>query len=189
MWTWLPPWMKRHYNQPVEEGAWHQTIDARFPQYADIVQRYVCRRRDRYRALTDLNRSLYRTTGIVAIALGVSIPFLSASTFQGSKVTLSVAGLVLAVITAMRSFYNWELRWQIYGSHDLSLTLLVMDWEVRMLEIIRADQEDAVGQAEQVTRELTVQSRNLLESEMSAFWGTISWPDTGNPRIGSKPEP
>lgn len=161
---------------PIED-TWNPIINKEFPEYSDFMARFVRRHRDRCRLLATQNRVLYRYTGILTILLGVLVPFLSASAFSESKTVLSLASLSLAAITGLRTFYNWEQRWQIYRTQDFALTIMVLEWELQVLEVIRTGGSDASARVEAITQSAARKAGSLIESEMSAFFNTISWPE------------
>ncbi|WP_345657977.1 DUF4231 domain-containing protein [Streptomyces siamensis] len=180
---WLP-WSAGH---SVASGNWDDSIDENFPRQAAIVRRYLCQYRDECRALANVNRILYRYSGILSICLGVTLPFLSASEFEGSSTLLAVASLLLATLTGLGRFYNWEQRWRIYRTTDYSLTLLIAEWELRMLDVIVSGvpSPEAEIEAEKATRLTYVSARSLGEAEITAFFSTLNWSESDNSNAGA----
>ncbi|MEU7335754.1 DUF4231 domain-containing protein [Streptomyces sp. NPDC007074] len=181
----MKSWSILSAGHTVASEDWDASIDEHFPRQAAIVRRYLRQYRDECRILANVNRVLYRYSGVLAIFLGVSLPFLSAAHFHYSSVLITVASLLLAVITGLGRFYNWEQRWRIYRTTDYSLTLLIAEWELKMLDVMLNNTTDPEVEAERATRLIYVSARSLAEAELTAFFSTLNWSEpNGNGSSG-----
>jgi hypothetical protein len=116
--------------------------------------------------------------------LGVTLPFLSASDFEYNSVFLTIASLLLAILTGLSRFYNWEQRWRIYRTTDYSLTLLIAEWELKMLDILVNEVDNPEVEAEKATRLIYISARSLGEAEITAFFSTLNWSEVNSPSGG-----
>ena len=54
----------------------------------------------------------FRLVGIVIIILSLSIPYLSAAGGELLSVGVPIASLIIAVFTALNSFFAWQTMWE-----------------------------------------------------------------------------
>jgi hypothetical protein len=86
--------------------------------------------RDRYRERAGWNRRFFRGTGVVIIAMASALPVLASFSYRGKDVLVAVIGALIAFLTALRSFYQWDQLWALLRKSDLDITHLLDKWRL-----------------------------------------------------------
>src|SRR4051812_40852666 len=76
-----------------------------------VAEAYVLRVREFYDARAWWNRRLYRLSGVLVILVGAMLPLLSTLEYSYKDLTVSLAGVVVAMMTSLRAFYRWDQSW------------------------------------------------------------------------------
>lgn len=128
-----------------------------------------------YQKHSKLPRALFRITGYLLIILSVSIPFVT--TFNGSKVFLSVIALFIAILSGINSFQQWDSKWRIYKQAQFTLETLNATWELQIVEARQMERvEDAIKLIIEATRSLLEKSRAEVILETEKYFQNIKIP-------------
>jgi hypothetical protein len=137
----------------------------------------VVKTRNWYQRRAPRSMAAFRTVGVIVILLSVSLPFIS--TLEGSwrTVALPLVSLLIAGLTGVNAFLNWQSQWQSYRQTQFTLEYLLQRWE---LEVIQAryhpNEEEAIGMAYAATQSLLEQARQATASETEKFFKGIQLP-------------
>jgi hypothetical protein len=122
---------------------------------------------------------LFRAVGVLVILLSISVPFLGTLEGIWRMVILPLTTLLIAALTGLNAFFQWQSQWQGYRQTQYTLEYLLAKWE---LEIIRAkhcpDPKEATEVALAATHLLLDQAREITASETSGFFAGIQLPAT-----------
>lgn len=129
---------------------------------------------DWYQTHSKTPRLLYRLTGYVLITLSVTVPFLSTVKFYGSEVLLSFVAILIAALTGINSFAQWDSRWQGYKRAQVALENLEAIWDIQILEAKRGgDLEEAQRAVMDATRKLFDDAKRIITSETEKYFEDI----------------
>jgi hypothetical protein len=113
----------------------------------------------------------FRIVGVTVILLSVSLPFLGTLEGAWRSVALPVVSLLIAGLTGVNAFLNWQQQWQSFRQTQFTLEYLLQRWE---LDVIQArylpDEEDAIIMIYTATQKLLDQAREATASETSEFF-------------------
>jgi hypothetical protein len=140
-------------------------------RYESFVHDNVEALRDRYRKRARINRLCFRGVGIVVILLSSVLPLLAGFDFDHKDWTLGIVGVVIAVATALRSFYQWDQLWSLLRQADFELTELVAGWRLAVA--------GAKGSADvhSLTEKLLQAAAELRGRESKGYFATLRFPD------------
>jgi len=120
----------------------------------------------------------FRLVGIVIIILSLSIPYLSAAGDELLSIGVPIASLIIAVFTALNSFFAWQTMWEkrVRGQHALEGLIAV--WETKMVDAEHfADSKERYRKAIDATQELVNATRELMETGTNLFFANLKFPD------------
>jgi hypothetical protein len=158
-------------------AEWDAVIARRYPEYAALITRNLVTHRDWCRAVAVRHRIWFRLSGVLVIAFSVSLPVLTSVSFSGRNVVVSVLALGVAGLSALRAFYQWDHSWRLYRSQDLTLTALLIRWQMGMMQIVRSSAEDGDDQAHDLTMGILQELHESGRAELDEFFTGIAWPD------------
>lgn len=104
-----------------------QTIEPE--KFAEQSEAYFLRVRDFYDARARWHRRFYRLSGILLIVLGGALPLLATSGWERKDLLVSVAGFLVATVTALRGFYRWDASWVLLRGTEITLTRRYLTWK------------------------------------------------------------
>ncbi|UCM88817.1 DUF4231 domain-containing protein [Streptomyces marincola] len=162
-------------RRPTATPRWRrppENIAASAEQYVlDVIAFYD--RRARW------HRRLYRFSGTVIILAGAALPLLTTLDFPGRDGTIAGVGSLVAVTTALRALYRWDVSWVLLRDTEIQLTHTYLAWRTR------ADRgQDAPAPAPE---ELLERIYRIRRSESSEFFKNLPDPATGPARAPDRP--
>ena len=115
-------------------------------------------------------RIIFRLAGITVISLSLGLPFLSTIGGNLGKYLVMSASLVIAVLTALNSFFNWQKTWEKRVMLKLTMEGLVAQWEAEIIAA-NADSDSKSGFeiAFNATRELIERLAPRLRRKRGLF--------------------
>lgn len=147
-----------------------------FPAAAEA---YVLRVRDFYDARAWWNRRLYRLSGILVILVGATLPMLSALDYAYKEVTVSLAGVVIAVVTSLRTFYRWDQSWVLLRNTEIVLSNAYLAWKGSAEETMEATDERQRLARNQAAIALITKVSTIRQGEAESFFKDLSYPQPG----------
>ncbi|MGW3498954.1 DUF4231 domain-containing protein, partial [Streptomyces sp. NPDC001020] len=118
------PW--RRFRAP----ALDEFLEVADDELDAAVERYVQRLRHFYDARARWHRRGYRASGIVVIAVGALLPLVATSQFPHKELTLSLVGVTVSVITALRSFYRFDQSWILLRNTEIAISHAYLEWKL-----------------------------------------------------------
>lgn len=149
-----------------------------FEGYWDLTRDNVTKYRNWYRRRARWVRYFFRGSGVVVILLSVSLPLVATADFADKDLVISVIGVVIAGLTAIRNFYQWDHVWRIVRVADFELTFVLADWELELAKLAEKDDpEEASRLAFEKTKALFADTQAIMKNEAKQYFGTLTWPD------------
>jgi hypothetical protein len=123
-------------------------------------------------------RIIFRSAGIIVIVLSLGMPFLSTVKGELGQRLVLIASFMIAVLTALNSFFNWQKTWEKRVMFKLTLEGLVAQWEAEIIAATAAsDPKSGFERACNATRELIEKTRATTATETGSFFAGIKFPD------------
>jgi hypothetical protein len=126
-----------------------------------------------------LPRILFRVSGTLIILLSVSLPLLSIVEGPSRDTLLPIVALMIAGLTGLNSFFQWQNAWQGRRQTQRALEYLLSHWE---LEMIKAKQhpepQKAIQLALEATERLLDRTKEVTAAETSEFFQGIQLPQS-----------
>ncbi|WP_179079667.1 DUF4231 domain-containing protein [Streptomyces rectiverticillatus] len=107
--------------------------------FTAAAERYVLDVIDFYDVRAGWHRRLYRLSGAVVILVGAALPVLTALEFPGKSVAISGAGFLVAITTALKGLYRWDVSWILLRETEIELTRVYLAWRAGGLGPERSD--------------------------------------------------
>ena len=152
----------------------------RFNQILDELTKLkspVLNTRNWYRRQAPRSMAAFRVVGVALILLSVSLPLLSTLEGNWRTFALPVISLLIAGLTGINAFLNWQSQWQSFRQTQFQLEYLLQRWE---LEIIQAryhsNEDEAIAMIYAATQKLLEQAREATASETEKFFKDIQLP-------------
>ncbi|MGK5545595.1 DUF4231 domain-containing protein [Streptomyces sp. URMC 127] len=107
--------------------------------FTAATERYVLDVIDFYDVRAAWHRRFYRLSGAVVILAGAALPVLTTLDFTGKSAAISGAGFLVAITTAMKSLYRWDVSWILLRETEIELTRVYLQWRAGGLGPDRGD--------------------------------------------------
>ena len=140
----------------------------------------VVRTKEWYRTHGQRPMLLFRAFGVAIILLSISVPFLG--TLQGvwREVVLPIATLLIAALTGLNSFFQWQTQWQGFRQTQFALEHLLQKWEIEIIWAKNYPEVDKrVEMAMAATSELLDRAREATSNETRGFFEGMQLPSAG----------
>jgi hypothetical protein len=145
--------------------------------YRKIAEDSVVRLQNQYDWRANWHRRNFRLSGIVVILVSASLPLLAAFDYWWKDLVVAVAGVVIATVTGLRTFYHWDQMWGVLRRTHFDLNHAYNDW---MVEIQHAEASGAPaeveGRAYAATKALLARVNEIRTAESDKFFQSLSFP-------------
>lgn len=142
--------------------------------YVEAARLYASRLRRFYDSRARWHRRFFRLSGITVIVLGASMPLLANFSYPYKAWTISLAGVLIAVITALRSFYRWDQSWILLRGTEMAITKAFWNWEA---EVQASTTENGSESDTRVrTQRFMDRLQEIRRGESDEFFKDLSFP-------------
>jgi hypothetical protein len=141
-------------------------------EFAAAVEDYVLRVRDFYDSRARWHRRLYRFSTILLILIGASLPVAASLSYPGKVLWLSILGVAVAAITALRSFYHWDQFWVLLRTTETRITKTYLEWKASVPELLGDGTDIAVSKKS--AGELVDRIYSILGNEAEQFFRALA---------------
>jgi hypothetical protein len=164
------PW--RRFRVPALE----EFLDVPDGELDAAVESYVQRLRHFYDARARWHRRGYRTSGIVVIVTGAMLPVLATSHFPHKELVLSLTGVIVSAVTALRSFYRFDQSWVLLRGTEIAISDAYLKWKLarRRAAGVSGSPDPAEGSAD--TRALIDMIMRIRREEAESFFNELQTP-------------
>jgi len=120
-----------------------------------------------YRKRAPWRRNAFRISGLMLLIVSVSLPFASAVFPKESTLWLLPAlGYVVAIISALNAFFQWQRAWQSYRTAHLQLEAAWSDWQASRAEAVaESDGQKAFAAVTSAAHRLLGRASDIITSE------------------------
>jgi hypothetical protein len=114
---------------------------------------------------------LFRSAGILIIFLSASLPFLATLEGVWRGVVLPVVALLVAALTGLNAFYQWEQDWKSHRLTQYKLEYQMTLWEIQVAQARQEpDEQQAIEHLWQATRALIDQTEDVTRMEAEQYY-------------------
>jgi hypothetical protein len=143
-----------------------------------IKEEQVDKNREWYESHARPPMIMFRLVGVLIILVSVTIPFLTSlpGPPPWQPVLLSGAALLLAALTGLNAFFQWQDEWRGFRETQFVLEHLLSKWELAILEAqyrSLSDEALAIETATDATRMLLERSREAIATETTGYFAGL----------------
>jgi hypothetical protein len=102
--------------------------DPSSPAYLADAEGYARQVRDAYDKRANSHRIYYRASGISVIVAGASLPLLTTLNYPQKSLAISLVGVFVSAVTALRAFYRWDHMWALLRVTEFLVTKAYWEW-------------------------------------------------------------
>jgi ABC-type multidrug transport system fused ATPase/permease subunit len=163
------------------EGGMTVSVEALRQGTAEIitrVERTISARRDWYRRRAKWNAIFFRATGVAVIAIASALPVLASFSYRGKDEIVATAGALVAFLTALRSFYQWDQLWSVLRQSDFDISYLLERWKVDLSAAAELPEAERFARVQVLGAALLEQTEAVRKSESQRYFGTLHFPES-----------
>lgn len=122
-------------------------------------------------------RVMFQISGVGLIILSVSVPLLGVVEGVWRDIVLPIATLVIAALTGLNSFFQWQKSWQSRRQTQFALEYLLSKWDLDMtIAKHNPDPEKAIEMAAKATEQLLDRAREITSVETAEYFQGLQLP-------------
>lgn len=142
-------------------------------EFINEVEKYVLKLRDFYDSRARWHRRFYRLSTVFIILLGAALPLEAGLDYPYKEVLLSISGVVIAALTALRAFYHWDQFWVLHRNTEMTITQCYLRWKAS--SVGPSNDDDSVIEARKKTiLNLVEEIIKIREDEAGSFFKALS---------------
>jgi hypothetical protein len=153
----------------------HTLPDPRSLGYPAAVEAYALRLRSFYNARATWHRRFFRLSGITVIVVGAGLPLLVTLDYAGRSLVISIAGVVVAGVTALRAFYRWDQSWILLRNTERAITAAWWEWHSQ-LDAVDSGEDAPNPRQREITRAFAQNLVEIRRREGERFFADMAFP-------------
>lgn len=167
-------WMRRslRFRQPYPEVL---PDPDQLGGYPKAVETYLFRLRSFYHARAVWHRRFFRFSGIMVVLIGAFLPLVTTMSYAGKDLVVSLMGVVVAALTALRAFYRWDQSWILLRGTERTITGAWWGYQARVTAIT-SDGDDAAYERHAAARELAAMLVDVRQEEADFYFKDLRFP-------------
>ncbi|MFG2631971.1 DUF4231 domain-containing protein [Streptomyces sp. NPDC048473] len=154
--------------------ALHEFLNVADGELDAAVELYVQRLRHFYDARARWHRRGYRISGIAVIVIGALLPLLATSQFAHKELLLSLVGVTISAVTALRSFYRFDQSWILLRNTEIAISHAYLKW--KLARHGAAGEPRSPEQGETDTHALIDMIMRIRRDEAESFFSELPTP-------------
>lgn len=143
-------------------------------EFDAAVERYVQQLRHFYDVRARWHRRGHRFSGIVVIIAGAALPLLATSQFAHKELVLSLFGVAISAVTALRSFYRFDQSWSLLRNTEIAISHAYLKWKI--VRHGAGDESSLPERREADTRALIDMIMGIRRDEAESFFKELPTP-------------
>lgn len=137
---------------------------------------YVRCVRDNYDKRATGHRRNYRVSGVLVIVAGASLPLLTTLDYGEKDLTISLVGVLVSFVTAMRAFYRWDQIWALLRVTEFSVSQAYWEWRSSIDGRLEATDDKIVAANREATIVLLEKIAEIRGNEAMSFFRDLPFP-------------
>jgi hypothetical protein len=151
--------------------------DDEFEAYYRIVQTKIINSYHWYKIHKNRERINFRIAGVTVILSSITIPVISAYSFIGKDMVVSIIALTIAILSGLNGFFKWEESWQSFNRSELIIQHLIGMWQFQLLEAkSHANASERLFEARKATKHLLDEVGKIISQETENYFSKVEWP-------------
>lgn len=134
------------------------------------VEAYALGVLDFYDLRARWDRRFFRLTSILLITIGASLPLAAGLTYDGKPIVLSLAGVTVSALTALRSFYHWDQLWVMHRHTEIVIHAAYTSWKHRDDDIVRSRYPNAANLRDEAAQRFMKELLEVRKNESQKFF-------------------
>ena len=111
----------------------------------------------------------------MVIVGGSALPVVTTRNLANKDLIVSLIGVAISALTALRSFYRWDESWILLRKTEIEISGIYFDWRVKY------DQESSSsngpsGKLYEITSEMVTALAKARNNEANSFFKNLSFP-------------
>ena len=147
--------------------------------FVKAVESYLGRLRAFYNSRAIWHRRFYRYSGILLISIGAALPVITNFDFDLKDLIIAVLGAVVAIITAVRTFYRWDKSWILLRNTEITITKAWWAYCAEIDEVAGGTDEAMLEQRRAAARKLITKLIEIRDQESQLFFKEIQGDGNG----------
>jgi Protein of unknown function (DUF4231) len=153
--------------------------DPKEPGFLPAAEQYVRGVRHSYDVRAHGHRRYYRVSGVVVILSGASLPLLTTLNFSHKDLTISLVGILVSAVTALRGFYRWDQMWPLLRATEFSVSASYWKWRGAVGDSAGTTDKAAADKQNTATMEMLKEIAEIRHTESSSFFKDLPFPHKG----------
>jgi hypothetical protein len=138
--------------------------------YPKAVEDYLFRVVASYHVRASWHRRFYRSSGTLVILIGAGLPLLATQSYAHKELVVSMLGVGVAALTALRAFYRWDVSWMLLRGTERTITSAWWEYHAK---IGRSDDD---GERHEAARWLAERLLEIRAREAESFFKDMQFP-------------
>ncbi|MFE0374614.1 DUF4231 domain-containing protein [Streptomyces inhibens] len=165
----------RGFRAPAVE----EFLEAADGQLDLAAERYVQHMRHFYDVRARWHRRGYRTSGIIVIGVGALLPLLATASYPHKQLIVSLAGVAVSAVTALRSFYRFDQSWILLRNTEIAISEAYLNWKLTRSEEEQAPHDIDPVERAAATRGLIDAVMRIRRDEADSYFNELPTPQPG----------
>ena len=113
---------------------------------------------------------------MLVIVAGASLPLLTTLDYQHKSLVISLVGVLVSVVTALRAFYRWDHMWSLLRFTEFSISGAYWKWRGVIADSLDAEDETTVAANREATIRLLEEISEIRRNEATSFFRDLPFP-------------
>jgi hypothetical protein len=161
----------------------NEKFEIALKEFTKLKNDYVMSKMKWYKENAPRDFWSFRITGVTIILLSVSVPFMASLTGFWKDTALPIATLLIAGLTGLNSFMQWQEGWKEYRKTQYAIEYLITKWE---FEITKAtnnpNKKQALAAITRATSNLLEKTKQIISREAESYFERVEAP-TGKTQV------
>jgi hypothetical protein len=154
-----------------------EKFDAALKEFTKLKNEYVLRKIRWYEKNAPRHFWSFRITGVTIILLSVSVPFMASLSGFWKETALPIATLLIAGLTGLNSFMQWQEGWKEYRKTQYAIEYLLTKWEFEVTKAINnPNKKQALNSLTRATSNLLDKTKQITSKEADAYFERVEVP-------------
>lgn len=155
--------------------SFHEIKEIAAGDYFAAAKAYALRLRTFYDSRARWHRRFYRFSGIMIILGGSSLPVISTRNVAAKDLVVSLIGVAIAALTALRSFYRWDESWVLLRKTEIEISEIYFIWKAKYDQAF-ASSGELSPELYRMTEEMVTALMKTRRDEANSFFRNLSFP-------------
>ncbi len=154
-----------------------EKFDAALKEFTKLKNAYVVSKIKWYEKNAPRHFWLFRITGVTIILLSVSVPFIATLSGFWKDTVLPIATLLIAGLTGLNSFMQWQEGWKEYRKTQYAIEYLITKWEFEVTKAINnPNKKQALNAITRATSNLLEKTKQITTKEAESYFERVEAP-------------